>query len=128
MNEESIKDKAAVAIVSEAENLAKKLVETAARQASRMQDESTEDRMTKALSNSLREVFGENTDSGRFIDVKRIPLICQNINGMHDMLKEIKEDMVSQKEFWPIKTIVYSGVGTILLAVIGAIIALVINK
>lgn len=55
---------------------------------------------TRALSEALREVFGEGTASGRFVDVSRIPLICKNIEGIHDSLQEIKTDL---KESYPRK-------------------------
>ena len=93
-----------------------------------------DERMTQALSDALREVFGEKIKTQRFIDVSRIPLICQNINNMHENINEIKsiikEDsrlFITKDEFWPVKTIVYSLTGSILLAVIGAIVALVIK-
>ncbi len=38
------------------------------------------------------------------------------------------EKTVTKDEFWPVKTIVYGGVGVVLLAVAGALIALVVNK
>jgi len=86
----------------------------------------------KALSAALREVFSENGKSGRFIDVSRIPLICQHIAGIHDSLAEIKETLskkvVTQDQFWPVKTLVYGFVALILVAVVGAIITLIINS
>lgn len=49
--------------------------------------------LKKALQETLIHVFGENEKSQKFIDVSRIPLICQNINAMHDNIKEIKDNM-----------------------------------
>ena len=93
---------------------------------------------TKVLADALREVFGENEKSGRFVDVSRIPLICQNINTMHGNLEDIRMMMekaiadsdkryVNHDQWWPVKTIVYSGTGAVLLAVVGAVIALIIK-
>ena len=97
MKEEQIKRTAAEAIVSEAEHVAKNLVENASRVASRLTDtEQLEERTTRTLADALRKVFGENEKSGRFVDVSRIPLICNNINVMHDSLKEMRDLM---KEF-----------------------------
>ena len=93
---------------------------------------------TKVLADALREVFGENEKSGRFVDVSRIPLICQNINTMHGNLEDIRMMMekaiadsdkryVNHDQWWPVKTIVYSGTGAVLLAVVGAVVALIIK-
>lgn len=55
------------------------------------------------VSNSLREVFGENETTQKFVDVSRIPLICKNIEGMHETLGKldayIKDDGNWKKEF-----------------------------
>ncbi len=127
-----INEISANAIVSEAESVAKNLIDTAARTASRMTEVNSEEKMTRTLANALREVFGENQASGRFIDISRIPLICQSINGIHESMKEMKQMMretdnnhVTQEQFRPIKTIVYSGVGTILLAALAAVLSLI---
>lgn len=90
--------------------------------------ESTNERSIEMISEALRRVFGENENTGRFIDVSRIPLICQSINGIHESLKTIEKNMVTQDQFWPIKTLVYGATGTTLLAVIGGILALIIKK
>lgn len=76
---------------------------------------------TKALSDALRDVFGEHESSGRFIDVSRIPLICRNIEGIASSLQDIKDSIeknrvdhearekendrryVNQDQFTPIK-------------------------
>ena len=65
---------------------------------------------------------------------KRTALMQQDIkniiNKQDDILKKLDNfDMkfVSKTEFWPVKTIVYSLVGTILLAVVGAIVALILK-
>jgi hypothetical protein len=48
------------------------------------------------------------------------------------VLGRIEEKMdkafVTTHEFWPVKTIVYVGAGTVMLAVLGALIALVVNQ
>ncbi len=128
MEDKEIKEKAASAIVSEAEAVAKSLVDTAARAAARMTDETNEQKMTKVLANALREVFGEHESSQRFIDTAKVPIICKDIATIRETIKEIKDEMVSQDVFWPIKILVYSGVGIVLTAVVGAIVALVINN
>ena len=116
----------AVNVVSRAVDVAKEVVQTAANTA--------DERTTATLAAALREVFGENRDARRFVDITRIPLICQSIVGIHSELKDLKQMVketdgkhISREEFWPVKTIVYSGVGITLTAVIGALIALVIR-
>lgn len=131
-SEKEINKTVANKMIEEAEAVAKNLVDTAARNAKKLlseeEDKKSEERMTRALSQSLRDVFSENVDTGRFIDVSRVPLICLNINNIHESLKDIKENMVSKETFWPIKTMVYAGAGTVLLAVLGAVVALVVIK
>lgn len=134
MEKEKIQEISAQAIVSEAEAVAKNLVETAARTASRM-TENDEHKMTRSLSEALRQVFGENQDSGRFIDVTRIPLICQNINHIHENIKEItstmkedREKYVTVDQFAPYRKTLNIVGGSVILALTGAVIALVINQ
>lgn len=49
------------------------------------------DEITRALSNALREVFGEGEDKKRFIDVSRIPLICKSIIEIREDMKVLKD-------------------------------------
>lgn len=102
----------------------------AARDIARSQDERT----TQSLVDALREVFGENQNTGRFIDVSRIPLICQNITGIHGEIAEIKglfkefsHSYVRRETFQPVEKVVYGVVGIILVGVVGALLALVIK-
>lgn len=131
--DQEINNRAAAAIVIEAEAVAKNLVETAARTAARLSDTTIEEKLTRTLSAALREVFGENEVSGRFVDVQRIPLICKSIIDINEKLTDIVSRMeksdekhVSQDQFWPVKTIVYSGVGIVLAAVLTAVIGVVV--
>lgn len=63
------------------------------------------------VSESLRQVFGENEKTQKFIDVSRIPLICKNIEGMHETLGKldnyIKDDSRWKSEFdvWKTKVV-----------------------
>ena len=67
--------------------------------------------VTVALTEALRQVFGENTDSGKFVDVSRIPLICKNIEEIHSSLGQldsyIRDDVNWKKEFdlWKTKVV-----------------------
>lgn len=120
--------KTAVELVSNAAETGKSIIANAVR-ISGETVQTNEEHMTKSLSNALRDVFGENVNSGRFIDTSRIPLICQSILGIEKSIEEIKDGMntkfITTDAFWPVKTIVYTGVGLVLTAVVGALLALV---
>lgn len=66
----------------------------AAVEAARMaQVEEIGEKTTEALTKALKDVFGEGVSSGRFIDVTRIPLICQSIITMHSDIEAIKDNI-----------------------------------
>jgi len=65
-----------------------------------------------ALADALRDVFGENAKSGRFIDITRIPLICASIVQMHEDLATIKSHMA-----WGVRIII----GAVLVAVLATV-------
>ncbi len=52
-----------------------------------------DDRTVKNLSQALSDVFGENSSAGRFIDVKRIPLICAQITQIHTDISGIQDNL-----------------------------------
>lgn len=99
---------------------------------------------TASLTEALREVFGEYTEQQRFIDLKRVPLICKQIEYIHENIAEIKTMMdnvksdltkkdtdnstkyVNQDQFWPVKTLVYGVVGIMLTGIVTALLALVL--
>lgn len=57
--------------------------------------------------------------------------IANDIEWIKNTLKDMKEgqaDYVTKDEFWPVKTIVYGGASIILVAVVGAIVALVVKQ
>lgn len=89
---------------------------------------------TKSLVEALRQVFGEYTEQQRFIDTKRIPLICKQIEDIHSNIADIKQMFktadtryVNQDVFWPVRTIVYGLTGVLLLGVGGALLSLIIK-
>ncbi len=55
------------------------------------------------LTEALKDAFSTNEKTQRFVDVTRIPLICKNIEGMHQTLGKldeyIKNDANWKKEF-----------------------------
>lgn len=54
---------------------------------------------------------------------KRLAVMETRLDGIALRL----DAMVTRTEFWPVKVLVYGGTGTILLAVMGAIVAMVVN-
>lgn len=51
--------------------------------------------LQKSLAGALKDVFGEYTESQRFLDLKRIPLICKDISNISINIKDIKDAMSS---------------------------------
>lgn len=86
----------------------------------------------RALVASMHENFRDTIKSavreemsperGRYLDISRVPLICQALIGLDEKMDHV----VTQDQFWPVKTLVYGFVGIILMAVVGALVALVI--
>lgn len=80
-------------------------------------------KIDERIERAVQRGFSAGIDDKRFIDVSRIPLICQSIVGIDKKLDEL----VTKQEFWPVKTIVYAIVGLMLSAVIGALMVLVLK-
>ena len=80
-------------IIQLASEQAKKIVYRATETAATTVDKKNyqEEKLGRILSGSLREVFGENEDAKRFVDVSRIPLICKSIFDIHENIKSIRE-------------------------------------
>ncbi len=57
---------------------------------------------------------------------ERLARLEERVDQMEKDVQECKEQRVSQKEFEPIKTIVFGAVGLILITVLGGLLALVI--
>lgn len=56
--------------------------------------------LQKSLSGALKDVFGEYTESQRFLDLKRIPLICKDISNINKNLEDIKSSIdTKDKDF-----------------------------
>ncbi len=129
---------AAKKIINDATDQASRLVAEAAQRAEAVvheENQKSDDRVTLALSDALRDVFGENSASGRFIDVGRIPLICQSILNINANLNKMTEWMdgsdkkyASKEEFGLVQKIVFGCIALILVAFVGAVIGLVLIK
>jgi hypothetical protein len=72
---------------------------------------------------AVKRAFTTNVEGGRYVDISRVPLLCQAVIGIDKKL----DDMVTQDQFWPVKTLVYGLVGIILTAVVVAILALTLR-
>lgn len=94
------------------------------------QSKTNDERVTKLLTDALKDAFGEHVSSGRFVDVARIPLICKSIVDTNERLKEIADKLdnayVTKEAFNPVKSIVYGLVGLILVSVVGALLYMVV--
>lgn len=90
----------------------------------------------KAQRAQMKEVFAEaieemlSSNPTRYVDVSRVPLICQSIVGLDKKMGEIQtsldEKYVTKEQFWPVKIVVFGAVAIMLTAILGAIILLVI--
>ena len=116
--------------VSTAADVVKNIVAATAEATYKIQKKNDE-HMTGILSNALREVFDLHKESGRFIDISRIPLICKSIIDMHENIKSINNKLdnkfVTTEMFWPVKTLVYGGLAVILTTIAAALMMLVIK-
>lgn len=99
------------------------------------ENQHSDERITKALSEALRDIFDDKKSTGRFIDVSRIPLICKSIFDIHanigeikGMIKEQDKKFVNVDQFMPVKQIVTGLVGLILVGVVGALLSLIFAK
>ncbi len=75
------------------------------------------------IADAVERGFKAGVDEKRYIDVTRIPLICQSIVSIDSKL----DKLVSKEEFWPVKTLVYGITGLMLSGVIGALLVLVLK-
>lgn len=80
--------------------------------------------LEQMIENAVKKAFASNVEGGRYVDISRVPLLCQAVIGIDKKL----DDMVTQDQFWPVKTIVYGLVAIILTAVIVAVVALVVTS
>lgn len=82
--------------------------------------EAIHDKVAATVKQAVREEMAP--ENGRYLDISRVPLICQSLIGLDKKM----EKMVTQDQFWPIKTLVYSFVALMLGSLILSILALVI--
>ncbi len=75
------------------------------------------------VASGVEKGFKAGVDDKRYIDVTRIPLICQSIVSIDKKL----DQLVSKEEFWPVKTLVYGLTALMLSAVVGGLLVVVIK-
>src|SRR3990167_2652069 len=97
-----------------------------------------EPNIEKEISSIAEAVKRLEEGGGRFIDLSRVPLICQSIVDIREDLKEIKQNskdlgelkiaMVKlSSDFDPVRKVVYGIMTVVSLAFLGAVIALVLR-
>jgi hypothetical protein len=96
-----------------------------------MLDDEQKRLQVEILVKALKEVFGEEpSESTRFVDVSRIPLLCASViqinKTMSELSQKIDDKYVTKESFEPVKTLVFGLVGLILTSVVLALLALVI--
>lgn len=89
-----------------------------------------EDKMLTIFTEALKKTFDIEDLNGqkRFLDISRVPLICQSILAIDKRLENMENNMVNQDQFWPIKTLVYGMVATILVGALTAVLGLIFIK
>lgn len=85
---------------------------------------------TEMIATALREVFTVNGDKDPEMKVilKRVPILCINVESMHETLKEIKENMISKAEFNLVRGITFGFVTLVVVAFVGALLSKVFVK
>lgn len=66
--------------------------------------------LDQRIEDAVTRAFSAGVDSRRFIDVTRVPLLCQSIVEINNKM----DKMVTQDQFWPVKTLVYGLLGLLL--------------
>lgn len=99
-------------LIKKATVVAKDIVEKASKTAvelAQSREKEREAENTRALTEALRDVFGEHEKTNRFVDVTRIPLICRSIIETNARLNKIEENLA-----WGVKIVL----GTVILGVL----------
>lgn len=83
-----------------------------------------------ALESAMARFFSRGVQEKRFIDVGRIPFICDDLHGIHASLTEMNEKLdqkyVTKEQFSPVRVIVFGAALMVLVAFFGAVIINVI--
>ena len=89
-------------------------------------EKAREAQMLAVVTKAFEATFNitDSTGQKRFLDVTRVPLICQSIVGIHQKLEDIQLNMVTKEAFWPVKTLVYGLNGLLLTGIVGSLLLL----
>src|SRR4051794_8123017 len=83
-----------------------------------------------ALEGAMAKFFSRGVEEKRFIDVGRIPFICDDLHGIHESLKsmdaKLDEKFVTKEQFFPVRVIVFGAVIIILIAFFSVVVLNVI--
>ena len=74
--------------------------------------EAQDDRTKEKMLDTLDEYFNRGIDKKKFIDVNRIPLICQDIANIHQSIAKLEDNTT-----WIVRLII----GAIVLALLGLV-------
>lgn len=81
--------------------------------------------MESAFENAMEKFFNRGLGNERFIDISRIPFICDDIRGIHKEVKAMRENSVTKEDIKDLKltrNIVFATIGIICVAFIGALV------
>lgn len=81
----------------------------------------------RAARQAVREELDSEMGDRRYINLERVPLICQSIIRIDQNIEELKARMVTQDSFFPVRNLMYGMVGLILSGVVGALLMLVLR-
>jgi len=73
----------------------------------------------------LDEYFRRGKEEKRFIDVGRIPFICDDIRGIHETLKTMNKNNVTKEDFSLIRNIVFGFISLIVTGFMASLMFLV---
>lgn len=83
-----------------------------------------------SLERGLENFFNRGTERKQFIETRNLPMICDDLRGVHHELREIKENSVTKTDFALLKQqsdltnkIVLGAVSLILVAFMAAVVA-----
>ena len=86
----------------------------------------TEDQhLREIIQEAVTYALNRGAKDKKYVDVGRIPFICDDIRAIHSALKEMNETKVTKDDFILIRNIVFGFVGLIVLAFMGALFTLV---
>lgn len=87
------------------------------------------------ISKGLEEFFNRGVERKQFVQTRNLPMICDDLHGVHSELKDMRENSVTKTDFLLLKQqsdltnkIVLGAVAIILVAFIGGLTVLVFKS